>query len=232
MSCQNLVRWVCAGMLAAGGMAVGAEDAVWRRHAIDDSLRGADGVKLADVNQDQLPDITVGWEESGAVRIYLHPGVERVTEHWPACEVGKAPSVEDAVWVDLNQDGRVDVLASCEGSEQSLQAFFASADQLLKPQSWQAGRIPAAEKLTRWMFGLPVPNAHRPDYVVVGSKSPNGMVGLLTWEDASKINTYQVHKLADAQWIMSLINLDVDRDGDLDIVYSDRKGNKSGVYWL
>ena len=31
---------------------------LWPLHVIDDSSRGADGVKLADVNNDGLPDIT------------------------------------------------------------------------------------------------------------------------------------------------------------------------------
>ena len=35
----------------------------WPRHVIDDSSVGADGVRLADVNGDGLPDITTGWEE-------------------------------------------------------------------------------------------------------------------------------------------------------------------------
>ena len=43
----------------------------WRRHAIDGSSRGADGVRLADVNGDGRPDIATGWEEGGVIRAYL-----------------------------------------------------------------------------------------------------------------------------------------------------------------
>ena len=49
----------------------------WQRHAIDDSLRGADGVRLADFNRDGLPDVVCGWEQSGIVRLYLNPGANK-----------------------------------------------------------------------------------------------------------------------------------------------------------
>ena len=47
----------------------------WKRHTIDSSdreagKRGADGVRLLDVNGDGHVDITTGWEEGGAVVIY------------------------------------------------------------------------------------------------------------------------------------------------------------------
>ena len=46
----------------------------WPIHVIDASSRGADGVRLADVNGDRLMDVTTGWEEGGITRVYLHPG--------------------------------------------------------------------------------------------------------------------------------------------------------------
>ena len=37
----------------------------WKRHVIDDTSRGADGTRLADINGDGLPDIATGWEQGG-----------------------------------------------------------------------------------------------------------------------------------------------------------------------
>ena len=51
-----------------------AQNAMWNSHVIDSSLSGSDGVRLADVNNDKLPDIATGWEESGYTRVYIHPG--------------------------------------------------------------------------------------------------------------------------------------------------------------
>jgi hypothetical protein len=38
--------------------------------------------------------------------------------------------------------------------------------------------------------------------------------------------------LRDVGWIMSIDPADMDGDGDLDILFSDRKGHRTGVYWL
>ena len=46
-----------------------APEAPWNRHTIDNTSRGADGVKLGDLNKDGLPDIVTGWEEGGVVRV-------------------------------------------------------------------------------------------------------------------------------------------------------------------
>ena len=59
----------------------------WRRHVVDDSSRGADGVRLADVNGDHLMDVTTGWEEGGLIRVYLNPGPNGCREKWPAVKV-------------------------------------------------------------------------------------------------------------------------------------------------
>ena len=50
---------------------------LWKRHTIDNTSRGADGVKLGDFNRDGLPDIVTGWEEGGVVRVYANPGPEK-----------------------------------------------------------------------------------------------------------------------------------------------------------
>ena len=47
-----------------------------------------------------------------------------------------------------------------------------------------------------------------------------------------KFSQHQWVPLAEARWIMSIVPTDVDGDGDTDIVYSDRKGDERGCYWL
>ncbi len=85
----------------------------WERHTIDNSSRGADGVRLVDVNDDGLADITTGWEEGGVIRVYLNPGPAEAKKAWPAVTVGQVKSPEDAVFADLDGDGAVDVI-TCE----------------------------------------------------------------------------------------------------------------------
>ena len=44
-------------------------EAAWLRHTIDSTSKGADGVRLRDVNGDHSPDMASGWEEGGLVRV-------------------------------------------------------------------------------------------------------------------------------------------------------------------
>ena len=94
----------------------------WQRHTIDDTSQGADGVRLADVNSDGFQDIVTPWEQGGSIRIYIHPGTSNTRQPWTRIEVGKVNSPEDAVLVDLDGDGALDVVSSCEGREQTV--FF------------------------------------------------------------------------------------------------------------
>ncbi|GAB5405049.1 MAG: hypothetical protein Aurels2KO_32800 [Aureliella sp.] len=232
----------CVVLLLCSAMTIssGAQEP-WERHPIDDSLRGADGVRLGDLNQDGLLDIVTGWEESGRVRVYLQPkgnaqqsGVTKSS--WPAVTIGRAPSVEDAVFVDLNNDGRLDVLASCEGKEQALHCFFSPVTKdLLDASAWRTRRIATSVQRTRWMFALPSRENHGD--IFVGSKHPNGQVARLELPSdgisvANANAAPAIRQLAPAAWIMSMVERDVDADGDLDLIYSDRKAEEQGVYWL
>jgi hypothetical protein len=57
-------------LLMVAGLRAAEEPATtgWKRHVIDDSSRGADGVRLADVNGDGWLDIAVGWADENVSR--------------------------------------------------------------------------------------------------------------------------------------------------------------------
>lgn len=218
---------------------VRAEDGstrAWSIHKIDDALAGADGVRLMDVNGDRLLDITTGWEEGNKTRVYIHPGHQRVKSPWPLVTVGETPSVEDAVFVDLDQDGAVDVVSSCEGNTQAIFVHWAPTDSAsyLDEKKWQTEVIPTSVKQSRWMFALPmqIDGKFGPD-LVVGSKGNPAWVGWLQAPaNARDVDAWQLHTWYDAGWIMSLMPADMDADGDLDVVVSDRKGANRGVLWF
>ena len=111
------------------GVLAGISGAEWERHVIDNSSRGADGVRAADVNGDGYLDLTTGWEEGGVIRVTMNPGPARVKGKWPAVTVGEVASPEDAVFVDLDGDGRVDVVSSCEGRHRSVCVHWAPQEK-------------------------------------------------------------------------------------------------------
>jgi len=208
----------------------------WVRHTIDDSSRGADGVRLADFNGDGRMDIVTGWEEGGVVRLCLNPGPGKARERWPAVTVGKAASPEDAVPVDLDGDGSIDVVSCCEGKTQSVFVHWAPKERSrqLDARAWQTQAIPATVKRTRWMFALPIEIDGRNGIdLIVGSKDPRAMIGWLESPGNPRdLAAWKLHPLCEAAWIMSLVAADLDGDGDQDILASDRKGSRSRVLWL
>jgi hypothetical protein len=212
----------------------------WKRHTIDSSdreagKRGADGVRLLDVNGDGHVDITTGWEEGGAVVIYLNPGPTLATDRWPSVTVGSVKGVEDAVFADLDQDGRMDVVSCAEGKINNVFVHWAPKFRTKygTAKSWTTDKFPASAN-RRWMFAMPMDVNHdgRPD-LVVGSKNKNAIIGWLeNPENPRDTTAWKLHTFAPTHWIMSIQSVDLNGDDQQDILYSDRYSDQSGIYWL
>ncbi len=211
----------------------------WTRHTIDASLSGADGVRLADVNGDDLLDITTGWEESGYTKVYLHPGFQKVkTDYsWLAITVANTPDVEDAFFFDFNGDGSQDVISCTEGKDRSIYFNIAPADpnDYQDSTKWQSFVLPASKNLMRWMYAIPaqVDGKNGID-LVAGGKGDHAQIGWFeSPKDPNILKDWIWHPISDATWVMSLFARDMDHDGDLDIVTSDRKpGATNGIRWM
>ena len=208
----------------------------WRRYTIDNSSRGADGVKLIDVNTDGRPDVVTAWEEGGAIRVYYNEGRVGVRSEWPKVTVGSVKSPEDAVFADLDADLAFDVVSACEGDERALYIHWAPKDfdRYFDPSAWTTGLIPASKNRMMWMFVQPMQVDGRNGVdLIAGGKGPGAELG---WMEAPanprELGAWRWHPLRKAGWIMSIHTLDMDGDGDLDLLLSDRKGDRTGVYWL
>jgi len=149
---------------------------------------------------------------------------------------GHVRSPEDAVLVDLDRDGAVDVVSSCEGRNRTVYVHWAPRrpDRYLDPSAWQTEPIPATAGKQMWMFALPLSIDGRNGIdLVVGSKGPGASIGWLqSPARPRRLGDWQFHRLYDAGWIMSLVAADMDGDGDQDVLASDRKGPNRGVLWL
>lgn len=201
----------------------------WARHTIDNSSKGADGVRLFDVNKDGRLDIVTGWEEGGEIRVCYQPVLANVKEPWPCEKVGAVGNPEDAVAFDMDRDGRVDVVSASEGTTRAIHFHWRSKDG-----KWTTEALPAAAGKAQWMFTVPVQLDGRngPD-LIAGAKNEGAELG---WFEAPakarNLAGWKWHPLRKAGWMMSIQALDMDGDGDLDILFSDRKGERKGVYWL
>jgi len=225
-----------AAVRSAGGIEPAGRGQPWKHHSIDDSARGADGVRLADANGDGLLDIATGWEEAGLIRLYLNPGGAQAKSRWPAVTAGRVKSPEDAVLVDVDGDGALDIVSCCEGGTKSVFVHWAPRDKsrLLDEAAWATEPIPAlaGQQLAMYCLPLQIDGQHGID-LVIGSKGQGAKIGWLQSPPGARdLAAWKYHPLCDAGWIMSLVASDLDGDGDLDVVASDRKGKSAGCLWL
>lgn len=197
----------------------------WARHVIDDGSRGADGTKLADINGDGRVDIVTGWEEGGEIRVYLNPGLGKVRERWPRSVVGRVGSPEDAVFVDVDGDGRMEVVSSCEGETRAMYVHKAGKDGV-----WRTTELAGSKGMMQWMFAVPAQVDGRGEVdLIAGGKGEGAAIG---WWEARGGGAFVWHEVRRAGWVMTLAARDMDGDGDVDILFSDRKGAATGAYWM
>ncbi len=206
----------------------------WDQHTIDASSNGADGVKLADINNDGLQDIVTGWEEGGITKLYLHPGNENVKEEWPNVIVGKTPNVEDAVFADMNNDGGFEIVSCTEGKSKKIFIHYSEHHEFLNAEEWSQKVLPASDGKMMWMYAEPcqLDGKYGMDLIAAG-KGENAQLG---WFESPPIsndfNSWKWHPITSMGWVMSIILRDMDNDGDMDIIVTDRRAKLQGCRWL
>ncbi len=228
-------------VLSSSALAAPLEGDPWVRHEIDNSLRGADGVRLADANGDGLLDLVTGWEQSGKVRVYLNPGACAVRGPWTFVQVGAVPVPEDAVLVDVDGDGAMDVVTSTEEGSRKVFVHWAPTDpaQYANPAAWTTSEFPNPPSCA-WMVAVPaqIDNLNGLD-LVIASRQPDvppyqTQIGWLRCPPGNRrdLSAWTYHPTGFVYWVMSLFVTDINYDGLPDFVLSDRHGWAQGVRWL
>ena len=203
----------------------------WIRHTIDNTSLGADGARLADFDHDGDLDIITGWEQGNLTRIYLNPGKGKVEQPWPLLTVGAEASPEDAIMIDLNNDLMMDAVSATEGKNNTIYVHRRSKNG---ETHWQTKAFQVTREKQAWMYlhPLDVDGLNNLD-IITGSKNPNGAIGwLCSPDDPWALEAWTWHPLRKSGWIMSLFTVDMDDDGLLDILYSDRKTESASIGYL
>lgn len=211
----------------------------WQRHTIDDELRKSEGIRLGDLDRDGLLDLSVAWENQEVTRVYLNPGPGAAADTWPALEVGRTPSVEDSVLVDLNQDGVLDVVSSLEKDAERVVVHWGPKETALDTAVWQHDEFTQVAGVTMWMYAEAIQLSASPQpSLVIGGKNYNqdasAVLGLLIAPEQNPrdLSQWRWEPLTNASWVMSIQAADLDSDGLEDIIFSDKHGPQAGVHWL
>ncbi|MBL0922580.1 MAG: VCBS repeat-containing protein [Phycisphaerales bacterium] len=203
----------------------------WLRHTIDNSFLGADGARAEIGAFDHAPEFAVVWEQTGVTTLHkwpLDPAIAACA--WPSRIVGATPNSEDAVAVDLDGDGDRDVVVCMEGPQRRVAAFINRGDGF---DEFNFNLAPF-----KWMIAEPadLDGDGRPDVVVGGRFVQQDEQGQIAWlrpgAHASQFEDWTSEVISEVGWPMTILTLDVDGDGDQDVVLADRYGPERGLRWL
>ncbi len=220
----------------------GFADIGWREHRVDDSelagfvLRGGDGSAVADLDGDGLPDIVSVHEDSSHLRVAF--GTED-PDHWlrVTLDQGKAvEGIEDVVAEDIDRDGRPDLVIAAESG---VLAIYFNPERSREADRWSRLVLPGSEDRGSWIrvATADFDDDGRPDVLATNKVEHNVAAGKTgTWSvfsydrDPRKAENWREQAIGRAVFPINAQPIDVDRDGDVDVVAS--SWSEEAIYFL
>ena len=211
----------------------------WREHIVDDEtlgkipLRGSDGLAIADLDGDGYEDIVsvheaddvYGGEPEGYVRIAFGTGDPDRWILMTLAEGTEAAAAEDVAIGDLDGDGDLDVIVACELAH--LIYFENPGGANARNAAWQR-LMPSAARDRGSFIRVFLADLNGDGRLEVAS--PNkGAQGPTVDQDPTPISFFEIvgdplddewveHVLTEITWPINSHTIDLDGDGDIDIV--------------